>query len=218
MEHIIRERKITAREYEKLRLIYNRYQERLDAYAELLLWWNTKINLISREVSRETLGLHLLHSLCVSLAGDFEKTRRFIDAGSGGGLPAIPVAIAFEEKEILVNDIVAKKMFAVNDIIQRLSLKERVKTGIGSIENIELQTGQVVVTKHAFKIDELTELLRNSKWETIIFLKGKEEALRELEKVEGKKEVEIIDLETDFTGDFFSGKAVIQVKSITDNL
>ena len=65
--------------------------ERLERYKKLLLTWNEKVNLIGPE-AREHLDEHIGESLeaarLLAPAGDV------LDFGSGGGLPAIPMAIA----------------------------------------------------------------------------------------------------------------------------
>jgi 16S rRNA (guanine527-N7)-methyltransferase len=66
----------------------------LDAYQTLLALWGQRLNLVSKaELSPEGLAMHVRDSL--SLVPHFpDGLDRFIDMGSGGGLPAIPVAVA----------------------------------------------------------------------------------------------------------------------------
>jgi len=68
--------------------------ERLDLYKRLLLAWNEKINLIGPE-ARENLDAHIEEAL--SAASILEPRGNVLDFGSGGGLPAIPMAIASPE-------------------------------------------------------------------------------------------------------------------------
>ena len=65
MEHSIRY--ITKEEQGRIGSLYDENKGELSAYVERLLWWNSKINLVSRDVSRETLEKHVKHSLYISL-------------------------------------------------------------------------------------------------------------------------------------------------------
>ncbi len=212
MEHKITSRKITKEEWDWVCDLHNRSANVIKLYAELLMWWNRKINLVSRGVPRETLIEHTRHSLCIALQKGFVDSNMVIDTGSGGGLPGIPLSIAFEDKDYLINDIVAKKIFAVNDMANKLRLQNRIKTNIGSIKDVDVEKNGLIITKHAFKINELMGHLNGKDWGEMIFLKGRSEVETELEGIETALKISIIDLETEFTGGFYDGKAVVSVK------
>ncbi|HSP14947.1 MAG TPA: RsmG family class I SAM-dependent methyltransferase [Thermoanaerobaculia bacterium] len=63
---------------------------RLALYKSLLLAWNEKINLIGPE-ARENLDAHIEEALAA--AAFLKPAGEVLDFGSGGGLPAIPMAI-----------------------------------------------------------------------------------------------------------------------------
>ena len=68
---------------------------RLRRYAEILLAWNRGLsNLISRRDEARIVERHILESLEPAHWLVASGARRWIDFGSGGGLPAIPLAIA----------------------------------------------------------------------------------------------------------------------------
>lgn len=212
MKHNIHIREITKDEKEQIDTLFGENQEALNAYAELLLWWNKKINLVSRGVSRETVMHHIRHSLFVMLSEAFKEATTLIDAGTGGGLPGLPLAICVQTKKYLLNDIVSKKIFAVNDMIKKLNLLESVQTRAGSIEQIEAGEDTVLITKHAFKIGDLLSLTQNSELKEFVFLKGVEEAVREIEEVSEDLDVEVLKLDTPFMDEFYSGKGVVTLK------
>ena len=67
----------------------------LEYYAQLLRKWQAVQNLVSRETLNAVWSRHFADSLQILpllKAGD----RQFLDLGSGGGLPALPLAIALK--------------------------------------------------------------------------------------------------------------------------
>ncbi len=68
-------------------------EERLTLYLGALLQWNKKINLIGDTTLTNSRDRHLADSLQL-LAYLEQGNKSLIDIGSGGGLPAVPIAIA----------------------------------------------------------------------------------------------------------------------------
>ncbi|QQR36601.1 16S rRNA (guanine(527)-N(7))-methyltransferase RsmG [Devosia oryziradicis] len=67
----------------------------LESYAQLMVKWQSVQNLVSRETLPDIWSRHFADSLQVLKllkAGD----HAFLDFGSGGGLPALPLAIALK--------------------------------------------------------------------------------------------------------------------------
>ena len=83
-------------------------QEQLLAYLALLIKWNKAYNLTAVRDPDEMVSRHLLDSLSivafVSAAGD-----NWLDVGSGGGMPGIPLAILFPERRFTTLDSNGKK-------------------------------------------------------------------------------------------------------------
>ncbi|WP_416883885.1 16S rRNA (guanine(527)-N(7))-methyltransferase RsmG [Marivita sp.] len=76
-------------------------QERLAIYAELLVKWSPKINLVSRASLQDAGKRHFDDSLQVaSLCPEGAET--WVDLGSGGGFPGAVVAIALQEMGVSV--------------------------------------------------------------------------------------------------------------------
>jgi 16S rRNA (guanine527-N7)-methyltransferase len=71
-------------------------EKRLDIYVELLLRWQQKTNLIAPSTVSHIWSRHIADSLqLVPLVPD---AKTWIDLGSGGGFPAIPVACVLADK------------------------------------------------------------------------------------------------------------------------
>lgn len=85
----------TAEELSLLDQIYPVSREtirELAAFGELLALWQRKTNLVAPSTLPQFWSRHVADSLqCLALKPD---ARRWIDLGSGGGFPAVPIAIA----------------------------------------------------------------------------------------------------------------------------
>ena len=96
-------------------------REALETYAQQLRRFNPKINLISPDTEPHIRERHLLHCLSLTWRG-FPAGSRIVDWGTGGGLPAIPLAIAFPDVDFFAVDSVGKKVKAVRTMARRLGL------------------------------------------------------------------------------------------------
>jgi len=193
------------------RLLYNKNESRLEEYIDNLLEWNQKINLVSRTVSRETVRKHIVHSLIPMALGLADAHDIWIDSGTGGGLPGIPLAICNPEKQWLLNDNVKKKMRAVSDIVEKTRV-ENCSILAKSISLVDFEKGTGIVTKHAFKVDDLLRLLGSKPWKTIIMWKGVEGALDEIRR--SKKKLSFTVYQFDFGKDeeFYEGKGLLVIE------
>jgi 16S rRNA (guanine527-N7)-methyltransferase len=78
----------------------------LIAYVQMLARWNKAYNLTAIRDPREMVTRHLLDSLAVV---PHFHARRCIDVGTGGGLPGIPLALVFPERQFVLLDSNSKK-------------------------------------------------------------------------------------------------------------
>ena len=76
------------------------------AYHALLVKWNKAYNLTAVRDPEEMISRHLLDSLSII---PHVKGGRILDVGTGPGLPGIPLAICFPEKELVLLDSNGKK-------------------------------------------------------------------------------------------------------------
>lgn len=82
--------------------------QQLLAYLALLVKWNKAYNLTAVRNPDEMVSRHLLDSLSIIAAVQPLGTR-WLDVGSGGGMPGIPLAILFPERHITTLDSNGKK-------------------------------------------------------------------------------------------------------------
>lgn len=191
----------------KAEQLYNENEAQLNLYLDQLLWWNERVNLVSRNVPRGTLRNHVEHSLLLTNFAVFNAAEKIVDAGTGGGLPGIPLAIAHPEKLFVLNDIVSKKCLAMKQMARKLGL-DNVQIVDGSIEKLDQATPFLLISKHAFKVDELYKMTAAMPWQELIFYKGLHFE-DELIEIDDALRVEVFDLTTD--NDFYKEKAIVIV-------
>lgn len=101
-----------------LKLLSASQQAQLAAYEQQLRTFNAKINLISPETVDELHERHVVHSLALTVRR-FPPGSIVVDWGTGGGLPSIPLAIAFPDVQVHGVDSVGKKIQAVRTMARR---------------------------------------------------------------------------------------------------
>jgi len=84
----------------------NKQQDTLIEYIELLNKWNKAYNLTAVRKPEQMVVRHLLDSLSIS---PFIQGKKILDVGTGAGLPGIPLAILFPERDFTLLDSNSKK-------------------------------------------------------------------------------------------------------------
>jgi 16S rRNA (guanine527-N7)-methyltransferase len=94
--------------------------ERLVAYYELLQRWNRKINLTSLSSPDEAIDRLLLEP--VAAAAALPHRRRLIDLGTGGGSPAIPLALSGAASLLVMVESRSRKAAFLREAVRELGL------------------------------------------------------------------------------------------------
>jgi 16S rRNA (guanine527-N7)-methyltransferase len=95
--------------------------ERLANFAELIAEKNEKVNLISRRDVNSIIENHIFISSYITKFLP-DKCTNFLDVGTGGGFPGIPLAIMRPEMKGILADSTSKKTDAVKEFVDKLKL------------------------------------------------------------------------------------------------
>lgn len=132
----------------------------LESFARLLRRWNAVQNLVSRETEAALWERHIVDSLQILplLRRDDE---RMLDIGSGGGLPALPLAIALKggPARFTLVEPVGKKVAFLRTVIRELGLAAEAVAGrIEAIDSRETQF-DVVTSRALASLPQLLDWL-----------------------------------------------------------
>lgn len=138
------------------------YLDAAQRFVALLLSANQRLNLTRVTDPAEVARLHLLDALAALPMLDALGGGERIDLGSGGGVPAIPLAMARPDERWTLVDSVNKKAVALRDIVSQLGLggvtvlAERAET-LGR-DPLHRERHQVVTARACAPLPVLVEL------------------------------------------------------------
>lgn len=92
------------------------------AYLELLLEWNEKINLTAITDPEEIVVKHFLDSLTLLSHCTIKENARLIDVGTGAGFPGIPLKIMRPDIELTLLDSLNKRLNFLGEVCDRLNI------------------------------------------------------------------------------------------------
>ncbi|MBO5849679.1 MAG: 16S rRNA (guanine(527)-N(7))-methyltransferase RsmG [Paludibacteraceae bacterium] len=184
------------------------------ALYELYLDWNSKINVISRKDIENLYEHHVLHSLAIAKVLNFNDKTSIVDVGTGGGFPAIPLAILFPNVKFHLVDSIGKKIRVATEVANAIGLKN-CTLAHSRIEDVK-EKFDFVVSRAVMPLPDLVRLSKkNIKKEQInalpnglICLKGGE---LEQEILPFKKIATLYNVSDFFVEDFFKTKKAVYV-------
>ncbi|CAN5640571.1 16S rRNA (guanine(527)-N(7))-methyltransferase RsmG [soil metagenome] len=146
--------------FEELKLpdesVYSLMQK-FNVFNHILLDWNSKINLISRQ--NLSIESHVLNSIFFLTKYKLKKDAVIADIGTGGGFPGIPLKLIYNELDLLLVDSVAKKIKVLEDITEKMELKDTdaisERAEILSIDKLFRKKFNYVTSKAVAPLDKL---------------------------------------------------------------
>ena len=108
---------------EKLNITLSDKQiEQFMKYYELLVEWNSFMNLTAITDFDEVCKKHFVDSVSLIKAMDLSKELSVIDIGTGAGFPGIPLKIVFSNLKITLLDSLNKRIKFLDTVIEELAL------------------------------------------------------------------------------------------------
>lgn len=97
-------------------------------YYEILVEWNSFMNLTGITEYEEVIQKHFVDSLALGKAINVNEAESLIDIGTGAGFPGIPLKIAYPHLQVTLLDSLQKRIRFLNEVINQLGL-----TGVETI-------------------------------------------------------------------------------------
>jgi len=116
------------------------------SYLALLEHWNKAYNLTAIKGPKQMVTRHLLDSLSVA---PWIKGSQILDAGTGAGLPGIPLAITIPDLEVTLLDSSGKKIRFLNHVRRELGL-DNITTVQERLESYSAETRYDAIISRAF--------------------------------------------------------------------
>ncbi len=180
----------------------------------LYSFWNSQINVVSRQDIENLYEKHVLHSLGIAKVINFKSGTTILDVGTGGGFPGIPLAILFPNCQFHLVDSIGKKIKVVTEVSQAIGLTN-LTTQHERAENVA-KDYDFIVSRAVTRLkpffdwvkDKVTKNQFNDLQNGILYLKGGD-LTEELEEFGGKHEQ--YSLSDYFSEEFFETKKVVYV-------
>jgi 16S rRNA (guanine527-N7)-methyltransferase len=132
-------------------------------HLRLLLAWTAAINLTAIRDPETAVTGHLLDSLAAAPLLREAGVRRFLDLGSGGGYPGLPLALALPADRALLVDSVAKKAGFLEVAVAAAGIADRVAVAAVRAEGlaadrVHRERWPAVTVRAVASLPELVEL------------------------------------------------------------
>ena len=186
--------------------------EKFKQLEGLYIYWNQRINVVSRKNINELYINHVLHSLAIAKIINFKNETKILDVGTGGGFPGIPLAILFPDCNFTLVDSITKKIHVVDSIVGSLKL-DNICTSVTRVESLNSKH-DFIVSRAVTNMSKFLNLTKgriikgghNSLNNGIIYLKGGNLS-EELKNIKNQ----MYNISDYFEEDFFETKKIVYV-------
>ena len=98
--------------------------EQFIRYYELLVEWNSFMNLTGITEYEDVVIKHFADSLSLVKSIDLNQKLSMIDIGTGAGFPGIPLKIAYPHLKVTLLDSLQKRIKFLDEVVMQLGLKD----------------------------------------------------------------------------------------------
>lgn len=148
-------------ELNKLGIVLTSTQEnQLEMYYNLLIEWNTKMNLTGITERNSVYLKHFYDCITLIKAIDLTKNLKIVDVGTGAGFPGLVLKIVFPNLDVVLVDALNKRINFLNHVIESLKLEniEAIHDRIENYAKNNLEVFDLVTCRAVAKLNIISEL------------------------------------------------------------
>lgn len=116
-------RELLAEQLQALDIDNSELYGKLLLYRELILEWNSKINLTAITDEEEMYLKHFIDSYLILKTGYVIGQKKVLDLGTGAGFPGIPLALLYPKGSFTLNDALNKRIQFLEIVKDALNLR-----------------------------------------------------------------------------------------------
>lgn len=132
----------------------------LEEFYELLIGWNEKINLTTITDKEEVYLKYFYDSLTLVKSINLDQEIYLCDVGSGAGFPGIVLKICFPKLKIVLIEALQKRVNYLNDVIQKLKLKDivAIHTRMEDFSKLNEEKFDIITARAVANLNVLLEI------------------------------------------------------------
>ena len=134
----------------------NEQLNNISTYIDVLLRWNSRINLTAvrdpEEIVRRHFGESLFTARCLFPKAEEQGPSRIIDVGSGAGFPGIPIKLWFRGAQVTLIEANNKKVAFLREVIRSITLMD-IDVFSGRAEDYKGKLGDLITLRAVEKFD-----------------------------------------------------------------
>ncbi len=172
-------------------------KEFYNEYMQAFLKQNACLNLISKNDEKFLWEKHVFDSLAFEyFVKKYGTCRSLLDIGTGGGFPAVPIAITYSDIQVTALDSIRKKINAIENIKAELDI-QNLKTICDRAENIK-ESFDIITSRAVASLDKISTfalpLLKKGGYFIAYKSRKTPEEITDAEKVLKKFNAQIVDI------------------------
>lgn len=168
-------------------------------FKKAFLAQNSILNLISKNEEKFLWEKHIYDSLAIKLFFEKYSPKKdsLLDIGTGGGFPAVPIAMEYSDINVVALDSIRKKIKAIENIKQELSITN-LEPRCDRAENIKDEKFDIITSRAVAPIDKLVKyvapLLKKKGYFVAYKSRLADKEIQDAELIRGKNGLKLVDV------------------------